>query len=254
MPEARSPVQKSPRLKRSPNPVVMARRSVVLVTWGKEIPSSQTPRKELTVLTSPDKQFQFRVFGFGTGFVVNAAGQVATCFHVIEEALRLKLPHSQIVIWQLSDSGLFCPHPIDPEKIADSVSNDLAVLTPKESKLQNPLPGPPVRAYSEGQHLFYWGWFYRPERRTIDVVLRSGILSAVVQTGDNGAADRLLFEGVAAVGSSGSALVNPAGELVGMVSALHLGHDLPPGLGEAVPAGAIDTILSDLQVKPAWSK
>lgn len=241
-------------ISRHPNLVGLARNSVVLVTYGREVSASHTIKKDEIVLTGPDRSLLFHVSGFGTGFVINSAGQVVTCDHILTEAARQKSKNTRMLMWQVTEGGLFCPYPIAADRIVSDKNHDIAVLTPVGEPLLNPLSGPPARRRSGGQPVYYWGWFYSPERHSLVIVLRSGLLRTDLHPAGEGASARLLFEGVAAAGASGSALVNSQGELVGMVSALRFHPNQPTDVGEAVPVSAIYDILSYSGVKPTWEE
>ncbi len=236
------------------NPISMARESVVLVSSGRRVDSKQILPADALLLSSFDQQFSFLINEFGTGFVVNTAGQIVTCMHVVERAIKRPSEDNQLIVWQVNESNALFPHTIQYDNVVASKSHDIAVLTPQDGQALVPLSGGPARRRSGGQPVHYWGWFYSQERAALLMVLRNGILCPNVLPASEEMAARLLFEGVAVAGSSGSALVNFQGELVGMVNAVHTRPKEAVDVGEAVPVSAIYDVLNYAGIKLAWEE
>jgi S1-C subfamily serine protease len=162
--------------------------------------------------------------GFGTGVIVNAQGAVLTALHVVEGASEIRLSFAD---GARSDGFLVSQ---DPE-------NDIAVLVP----LEPPQPIVPAvlggggqvgdETYAVGHPLGYVG------------SLSAGVVSGLdrsVETPDGQQLRGLIqFDAAVNPGSSGGPLLNRAGQVIGIVTALANPSDdgFFRGIGFAVPIG-----------------
>jgi serine peptidase DegS len=178
-----------------------------------------------------DERTRFRVeTAFGSAVVIDPEGYLITNFHVVAEAAEIRV--------QLSDGRL-----ANPQVVGVDAETDLALLKVDLGTL------PAIKLGNSGQ------------LRIGDVVLAIGnpygLTKSVTQgivsaTGRHGLEDLVTFEDFiqtdAAInaGNSGGALINVAGELVGINTAVLAQDSGTEGIGFAIPVdlarGVVDEI------------
>jgi len=171
--------------------------------------------------------------GTGSGFVWDSAGHVVTNYHVIEGARSARV--------RLSDQRSF-----EAVLVGASQSHDLAVL-----RISVPLdPPPPLPIGSShdlqvGQKVFAIGNPFG-----LDHTLTSGVISALDRTiGDD--EERVienLIQTDAAInpGNSGGPLLDSAGRLIGVNTAIYSPSGAYAGIGFAVPVDEVNRVVPDL--------
>ena len=171
--------------------------------------------------------------GAGSGFVWDTAGHVVTNFHVVKGARR--------VFVQL-DAG----KPIEAEPIGGAAEYDLAVLRLKTvPKNLRPVPLGSSRDLRIGQTVYAIGNPFGLQR-----TLTKGLISAL---------DRELptanFREVAGViqtdaainpGNSGGPLLDSAGRLIGVNTAIRSASGSSSGIGFAIPADLVNRVVPSL--------
>ena len=171
--------------------------------------------------------------GTGSGFVWDSAGHVVTNYHVIEGARSARV--------RLSDQRSF-----EAVLVGASESHDLAVL-----RIAVPLdPPPPVpigssRDLQVGQKVFAIGNPFG-----LDHTLTTGVISALDRTiGDE---DERVIENLiqtdAAInpGNSGGPLLDSAGRLIGVNTAIYSPSGAYAGIGFAVPVDEVNRVVPQL--------
>ena len=163
----------------------------------------------------------------GSGVAIGADGLIATAWHVVEPATRINV--------RLSDGRILLA-----EKLAHDAKSDIALL-----KVDTNLPAfsfAPQPALSSSVCTIGNAF-------GLDLSVTCGVVSAVSigNAGFNSVEDFIQTDAAANPGSSGGALVNGRGELVGMVSAIFAsGGDTNAGINFAVSARLLKRVVDDL--------
>jgi S1-C subfamily serine protease len=168
--------------------------------------------------------------GSGSGFIWDNFGHIVTNHHVIEGA-------SEATIW-LNDGRNF-----QAILVGTSVAHDLAVLN---IKIDSNVPPPVIIGSSKelkvGQKVFAIGNPFG-----LDYTLTSGIVSALDRTLslDDGVTIEHLIQTDAAInpGNSGGPLLDSAGRLIGINTAIYSPSGGYAGIGFAVPADTINRVI-----------
>lgn len=164
----------------------------------------------------------------GSGVIVAPTGQIATNTHVIKDALEITVV--------LADGREF-----DAEKILVDEKTDLAILRidPKDEKLAY-LPLADSDAIEVGDLVLAIGNPFG-----VGQTVTSGIISATARTGMGALDYRYFIQTDAAInpGNSGGALIDMAGRLVGINSMIFTRDGGSLGLGFAIPANMVATVI-----------
>ncbi len=171
--------------------------------------------------------------GTGSGFVWDDAGHVITNFHVIENA-------SEALV-KLADGREF-----KASLVGVSKAHDLAVL---RIKIPNRRPAPvPIGTSHDlrvGQKVYAIGNPFG-----LDWTLTTGIVSALDRSlgEDNGASIEHLIQTDAAInpGNSGGPLLDSAGRLIGVNTAIYSPSGSSAGIGFAVPVDTVNRVVPQL--------
>lgn len=176
----------------------------------------------------------------GSGVVVGPDGLIATAWHVIEPATRINV-------------RLFDGRIMPAEQVAHDAESDIALL--KVDADLSPFSFAPQPALSSSVCAI--GNAYG-----LDLSVTCGVVSAigVANAGFNAVEDFIQTDAAANPGSSGGALVNDQGALVGMVSAIFAsGADTNVGINFAVSSRLLRRVIDDLlddgrvsYVQPDW--
>jgi len=171
--------------------------------------------------------------GAGSGFVWDDQGHIITNYHVVQNARR-----AQVV---LADGSVW-----NAEPVGASPDHDIAVLkidAPAES-----LPPIPVGTSSDlqvGQRVLAIGNPFG-----LDQTLTTGIVSALgrTMTAMSGKEITNVIQTDAAInpGNSGGPLLDSAGRLIGMNTAIQSPSGASAGIGFAVPIDTINEIVPEL--------
>ena len=171
--------------------------------------------------------------GTGSGFVWDTRGNIITNFHVIQNADGAQVTLADQSSWKASVVG------VAPDK-------DLAVLKidAPANKLQ-PIPIGTSRDLQVGQNVFAIGNPFG-----LDQTLTTGIISALNREIES--VTRRPIQGViqsdAAInpGNSGGALLDSAGRLIGVNTAIYSPSGASAGIGFAIPVDTVNRIVPEL--------
>ena len=170
--------------------------------------------------------------GTGSGFIWDDAGHVITNFHVIENA-------SEAII-KLSDGRSY-----KAVLVGASRSHDIAVLRiGVGSKRPPPLPLGTSHDLKVGQKVFAIGNPFG-----LDWTLTTGIVSALDRSlGGEGGTIEHLIQTDAAInpGNSGGPLLDSAGRLIGISTAIYSPSGASAGIGFAVPVDTVNRVVPQL--------
>lgn len=171
--------------------------------------------------------------GTGSGFLWDEQGHVVTNFHVIKAARKAKV--------RFSDQQSY-----DATLVGVSPANDLAVLK-VDFKGQKPASIPLGSSHDlqVGQHVLAIGNPFG-----LDHTLTSGIVSALDRslTGDSGSAIHHLVQTDAAInpGNSGGPLLDSAGRLIGVNTAIYSPSGASAGIGFAIPVDTVNRVVPEI--------
>ena len=171
--------------------------------------------------------------GTGSGFIWDEAGHVVTNYHVIEGASEATI--------KLADGRDY-----RASLVGASPSHDMAVLRIMVAdKRPQPVPLGSSHDLKVGQRVFAIGNPFG-----LDWTLTSGIVSALNRSfnTDNGATIEHLIQTDAAVnpGNSGGPLLDSAGRLIGITTAIYSPSGASAGIGFAVPVDIVNRVVPQL--------
>ncbi len=171
--------------------------------------------------------------GSGSGFIWDEQGHVVTNFHVIEGADQAQVTLADQTTWRASVVGVY------PDK-------DLAVLrigAPRE-KLR-PIPIGESKSLQVGQKVFAIGNPFG-----LDQTLTTGIVSALNREIESvtGRPIRGVIQTDAAInpGNSGGPLLDSAGRLIGVNTAIYSPSGTFAGIGFAIPVDEVNRVVPRL--------
>lgn len=171
--------------------------------------------------------------GTGSGFVWDKEGRIVTNFHVIEDASRVHVTLADNTTWKAVLVGA------SPDK-------DLAVLqiSAPSHKLK-PIPLGESGNLLVGQKVFAIGNPFG-----LDHTLTSGIVSALGReitavTGET-ITDMIQTDAAINPGNSGGPLLDSAGRLIGVNTAIYSPAGVSAGIGFAVPVDKVNLVIPDL--------
>jgi len=171
--------------------------------------------------------------GTGSGFIWDDAGHVVTNYHVIEGA-------SEATVKLVDGSDYKC------SLVGASPVHDIAVL--KIGSRYKPPPPVPLGASHDlkvGQRVFAIGNPFG-----LDWTLTSGIVSALNRSlpGERGSLVEHLIQTDAAInpGNSGGPLLDSAGRLIGINTAIYSPSGTSAGIGFAVPVDTVNRVVPQL--------
>ena len=171
--------------------------------------------------------------GTGSGFIWDTEGRIVTNFHVIEDASRLEVTLADHTKWKAVVVG------VAPDK-------DLAVLqiSAPSDKL-DPIPVGESKDLMVGQKVFAIGNPFG-----LDQTMTTGIVSALGR--EIKAVTGRMIEGViqtdAAInpGNSGGPLLDSAGRLIGVNTAIYSPSGASAGIGFAVPVEVVNRFVPEI--------
>lgn len=171
--------------------------------------------------------------GTGSGFVWDSHGHIVTNYHVIEDAAEARV--------RLKDRRTY-----RAALVGASPEHDLAVLriTVVGSR-PLPLPIGTSRDLRVGQETYAIGNPFG-----LDQTLTTGVISALNRSigSENGQVIRNLIQTDAAInpGNSGGPLLDSAGRLIGVNTAIYSPSGAYAGIGFAVPVDEVNRVVPDL--------
>ena len=171
--------------------------------------------------------------GSGSGFIWDEDGHIITNYHVIQEASRAKVTLADQSVW-------------DAELVGIAPSNDLAVLSIKAPRRQlKPLAIGTSHDLLVGQNVFAIGNPFG-----LDQTLTTGIISALGREikAENGRPITGVIQTDAAInpGNSGGPLLDSAGRLIGVNTAIYSPSGSSAGIGFAVPVDTVNRVVPQL--------
>ena len=171
--------------------------------------------------------------GTGSGFIWDDAGHVITNFHVIQNASEATV--------KLADGRSF-----KAARVGASPAHDIAVLKIGVGfKRPPPVPVGTSGDLKVGQKVFAIGNPFG-----LDWTLTDGIVSALDRAlnGDNGTTIDHLIQTDAAInpGNSGGPLLDSAGRLIGINTAIYSPSGASAGIGFAVPVDTVNQVVPEL--------
>ena len=171
--------------------------------------------------------------GTGSGFIWDNHGHIITNYHVLEGASEIRI--------RLSDQRTF-----NAVLVGASPHHDIAVLRmPRVSNMPSSLPIGTSHDLQVGQMMYAIGNPFG-----LDQTLTTGIVSALNRSlyNDNGSQIKGLIQTDAAInpGNSGGPLLDSAGRLVGINTAIYSPSGAYAGIGLAVPVDTVNRIVPQL--------
>ena len=171
--------------------------------------------------------------GTGSGFIWDDQGHIVTNYHVIAGSKEAKV--------RLSDQRTF-----DAALVGASAEYDLAVLRIKVSdRRPTPLPLGTSRELQVGQRVFAIGNPFG-----LDHTLTTGVISALDRSIDAEDGNKVhhLIQTDAAInpGNSGGPLLDSAGRLVGVNTAIYSPSGGSAGIGFAVPVDTLNRVVPEI--------
>lgn len=170
--------------------------------------------------------------GTGSGFIWDDKGHVVTNYHVIAGASEARI--------RLSDGKEY-----KASLVGASQMHDLAVLKIGDGPKRHPLPLGTSHNLKVGQKTFAIGNPFG-----LDWTLTTGIVSALDRslTEESGSVIEHLIQTDAAVnpGNSGGPLLDSAGRLIGVNTAIYSPSGASAGVGFAVPVDAVNKVVPQL--------
>ncbi len=171
--------------------------------------------------------------GTGSGVVWDEAGHIVTNYHVVKNARGARV--------RLSDGRSF-----DAVLVGASPAHDLAVLRiPVAFAPPPPIPLGTSHDLQVGQKTFAIGNPFG-----LDHTLTTGVVSALGRNlrGEDGHVIRDLIQTDAAInpGNSGGPLLDSAGRLIGINTAIYSPSGAYAGIGFAIPVDTVNRVVPDL--------
>ncbi|WP_373031219.1 S1C family serine protease [Sulfurovum sp.] len=171
--------------------------------------------------------------GTGSGFIWDRHGHIITNYHVLQGASVIRI--------RLSDQRTF-----NAVLVGASPNHDIAVLRmPIVSNMPSALPIGTSHDLQVGQMMYAIGNPFG-----LDQTLTTGIVSALNRSlyNDNGSQIKGLIQTDAAInpGNSGGPLLDSAGRLVGINTAIYSPSGAYAGIGLAVPVDTVNRIVPQL--------
>jgi 2-alkenal reductase len=169
----------------------------------------------------------------GTGFIWDAAGHIVTNNHVVEGArpVTVRLASGEV---------------ISAEIVGTAPNYDLAVL--QLGRVRNPPPALPVGASADlkvGQSTFAIGNPFG-----LDQTLTTGVISALQRRLPTGQGREIanVIQTDAAInpGNSGGPLLDSAGRLIGVNTAIFSPSGTSAGIGFAIPVDVVNRVVPEL--------
>jgi 2-alkenal reductase len=171
--------------------------------------------------------------GSGTGFMWDAAGHIVTNNHVVEHATAIAV---RLASGQVSEADL----------VGRAPTYDLAVLRLRRtSAMPPPVAIGTSRDLKVGQSAFAIGNPFG-----LDQSLTSGIISALKRrlptSGGREVADVIQTDAAINPGNSGGPLLDSAGRLIGVTTAIFSPSGAYAGIGFAIPVDVVNRVVPEL--------
>lgn len=229
-------------------PVDVSRRTAITAAVARVAPAVVTVQTEAVQRVAADAMEQFfggqsavrPVAGLGSGFVIRADGVVLTNAHVVRGATRVSVALRDGTTYPATVIGM------------DDV-NDLAVLRVKAHGL-------PVAPLGNSSTLIVgewaiaignpYGFVLANTEPSVTVGVVSGVGRNLIAEAEGGGVSVDMIQTDAAInpGNSGGALVDAAGEVIGVNSSIYSPNGGSVGLGFAIPINRAARVAEDLLV------
>ena len=204
-------------------------------------------RDAVVFITTSEQIFDFlsrNIFtiprGTGTGFIWDTEGHIITNSHVVEGTSEARV--------RLTDGKEY-----KATLIGTSPMHDLAVLKISGGTKLHPLPLGTSHDLKVGQKVFAIGNPFG-----LDWSLTTGIVSALDRSlkGDSSGAVEHLIQTDAAInpGDSGGPLLDSAGRLIGVTTAIYSPSGASAGVGFAVPVDTVNRVVPQLIAKGKYAR
>ena len=179
--------------------------------------------------------------GTGSGFVWDTNGHIITNYHVLQGASEIRI--------RLNDQRTF-----NAVLVGASPDHDIAVLRmPMVPSMPKPLPIGTSSDLQVGQIMYAIGNPFG-----LDQSLTTGVVSALNRSlyNENGSEIKGLIQTDAAInpGNSGGPLLDSAGRLVGINTAIYSPSGTYAGIGLAVPVDTVNRIVPQLIAKGHYQR
>src|SRR5215467_2937167 len=190
-----------------------------------------------------EKELLAKAHLIGSGVIVDPSGYIITNAHVVEGAKLLRVTLNETLrATHARTVGEFTSTTFDGRVVGIFKEADLALVKIEASGLPA-MPFANSDAVQPGELVFAVG---SPEGYGNSVSM--GVVSAVGR--DSGTGDGTTFiqtDAAISPGSSGGALVNTNGDLVGITSFVITGTGTSEGLGFALPSNLVRSVFSELK-------
>ena len=191
-------------------------------------------------------QTRERAAGTGSGFVWNEEGYIVTNFHVIQPALRLEAGRRWVPIGRAFVRFQRAKEDIAARIVGVRPAYDLAVLKIDPAGLDlDPIPIGRSEGLRVGQKVFAIGNPFG-----LDHTLTTGVVSALEREIESVA--RTTIRGAiqtdAAInpGNSGGPLLDSAGRLIGVNTAIYSPSGASAGIGFAIPVDTVQALVPEI--------
>ena len=179
--------------------------------------------------------------GTGSGFVWDQKGHIVTNYHVIQDASAVHI--------RLNDQRSY-----KAQFIGASPDHDIAVLRmPIVNDMPAPLPIGTSQDLQVGQAMYAIGNPFG-----LDYTLTTGVVSALNRSldNDNGTSINGLIQTDAAInpGNSGGPLLDSAGRLVGINTAIYSPSGAYAGIGFAVPIDTVNRVVPQIIANGSYKR
>lgn len=223
-----------------------SRRTAITAAVARVAPAVVTVQTEAVQRVPADAMEQFfggqsalrPVAGLGSGFVIRADGVVLTNAHVVRGATRVSVAMRDGTTYPATVVGI-------------DDANDLAVLRVQSASL-------PVAPLGNSSTLIVgewaiaignpYGFVLANTEPSVTVGVVSGVGRNLIAEADGGGVSVDMIQTDAAInpGNSGGALVNAAGEVIGVNSSIYSPNGGSVGLGFAIPINRAARVAEDL--------
>lgn len=231
---------KGPKLDPDAEPRVVSARGDLAEDEKNSIEIFENVSESVVFITSVELRqslFTLNVYeipkGTGSGFIWDKEGRVVTNYHVIEDASRIEITLSDQSVWKAELIG------VAPDK-------DLAVIriSAPADKLK-PIPVGNSKNLLVGQKVYAIGNPFG-----LDHTMTSGIVSALGREIDSATGRKIqgVIQTDAAInpGNSGGPLLDSAGRLIGINTAIYSPVGVSAGIGFAVPVDVVNRIVPEI--------
>ena len=170
----------------------------------------------------------------GSGFLVDTDGHIVTNHHVVEAQGDITVT-------------LYDGRTLPATKLGSSPLDDLALLKVEPTDVAGiaPLPLADSKSVKPGQMAVAIGTPFR-ERNSVTVGVVSGVGRSRLRFLERPVPDLVQTDAALNPGNSGGPLLNSAGEVIGVTTAVQIVNSAQIGVGYAISSDTLSSILADL--------